>query len=95
MQPEKEYLSQYNINKYERPSVTTDIAAFMIRSEESDNYIIIPCRIIADGFHHHLNFIFVARLSVGEKIEGRFGKSEQVVVKHRCGGDGHHDVGIF
>ena len=38
MQPEKEYLSQYNINKYERPSVTTDIAAFMIRSEESDNY---------------------------------------------------------
>ncbi len=38
MQSEKEYLSQYNINKYERPSVTTDIAAFMIRSEESDNY---------------------------------------------------------
>ncbi|MBR4344474.1 MAG: NUDIX hydrolase [Lachnospiraceae bacterium] len=38
MQSEKEYLSNYNIKDYERPSVTTDIAAFMIRSEESDNY---------------------------------------------------------
>ena len=38
MQSEKEYLSQYNINDFERPSVTTDIAAFMIRSEETDNY---------------------------------------------------------
>lgn len=38
MQSEKEYLSQYNINDFERPSVTTDIAAFMIRSKETDNY---------------------------------------------------------
>ncbi|MCR5203880.1 MAG: NUDIX hydrolase [Lachnospiraceae bacterium] len=38
MQSEKQYLSQYNINDFERPSVTTDIAAFMIRSEETDNY---------------------------------------------------------
>ena len=38
MQSEKEYLSQYNIKDFERPSVTTDIAAFMIRSEETDNY---------------------------------------------------------
>lgn len=38
MQSEKEFLSQYNINEYERPSLTADIAAFMIRSFESDNY---------------------------------------------------------
>ena len=38
MQSEKEYLSNYDINKYERPSVATDIAAFMIRSEETENY---------------------------------------------------------
>ena len=38
MQSEKEFLSQYNIKDYERPSLTADIAAFMIRSEESDNY---------------------------------------------------------
>ncbi len=35
---EQEYLSKYDIGKYPRPSVTADIAAFMIRSEESDNY---------------------------------------------------------
>ncbi len=38
MQSEKEFLSQYNINDYERPSLTSDIVAFMIRSEKSDNY---------------------------------------------------------
>lgn len=38
MQSEKEFLSQYNIKDYDRPSLTTDIVAFMIRSEESDNY---------------------------------------------------------
>lgn len=38
IQSEKEYLSRYNINDYERPSITADIAAFTIRSEESDNY---------------------------------------------------------
>lgn len=38
MQSEKEFLSQYNINDYQRPSLTTDIVAFMIRSEESSNY---------------------------------------------------------
>ena len=37
-QSEKEFLSQYSISQYERPSLTADIAAFMIRSEESDNY---------------------------------------------------------
>ena len=38
MQSEKEFLSGYNIGDYERPSVTTDVVAFRIRSEESDNY---------------------------------------------------------
>ena len=38
MRSEKEFLSQYNINDYEHPSLTADIVAFMIRSEESDNY---------------------------------------------------------
>ena len=38
MQSEKEFLSQYDLSKYERPSLTADIVAFMIRWEESDNY---------------------------------------------------------
>ena len=38
MQTEKEFLSQYSISQYERPSLTADIAAFMVRSEENDNY---------------------------------------------------------
>ncbi len=38
MQSEKDFLEQYNIKNYERPSVTADVAAFMIRSEKSDNY---------------------------------------------------------
>ncbi|MBO4325576.1 MAG: NUDIX hydrolase [Lachnospiraceae bacterium] len=37
-QSEKDYLSQYDIGKYARPSVTADIVAFMIRSEENENY---------------------------------------------------------
>lgn len=35
---EQEFLKEYDLSKYDRPSVTADIAAFMIRSEESDNY---------------------------------------------------------
>lgn len=35
---EKEFLREYDLTKYDRPSVTADIAAFMIRSEESGNY---------------------------------------------------------
>ena len=34
MDTEKEFLSGYNINDYERPSVTADVAAFMISTEE-------------------------------------------------------------
>lgn len=42
MQTEKEFLSEYKLSDYERPSVTTDIAAFMIRTEKSSNYRHIP-----------------------------------------------------
>lgn len=35
---EQEFLKNYDITKYDRPSVTTDIAAFTIRNEESENY---------------------------------------------------------
>ncbi len=38
MQSEKEFLSEYRMDKYERPSVTADIVALMIRSTESENY---------------------------------------------------------
>ena len=38
MEAEKEFLKTYDIRDYERPSVTADIAAFRIRSEESGNY---------------------------------------------------------
>ena len=38
MQTEKEFLQQYDINDYERPSVTADVVAFTIRSEKSSNY---------------------------------------------------------
>lgn len=35
---EEEFLSNYNPDKYDRPSVTTDIVAFAIRSEDKDSY---------------------------------------------------------
>lgn len=38
MQSEKEFLEKYRIEDYERPSVTTDIAAFMIRQTEEESY---------------------------------------------------------
>ena len=38
MSDEKTFLQEYNIKEYERPSVTADVAAFMIRSEETENY---------------------------------------------------------
>ena len=34
MESEKEFLSNYNIKDYERPSLTTDVAAFMISTED-------------------------------------------------------------
>ena len=38
MQAEKDFLSNYNIEDYERPSVTADIVAFMIRTEEEESF---------------------------------------------------------
>lgn len=38
MNHEKEFLAGYRIEDYERPSVTADVAAFMIRTEDKKNY---------------------------------------------------------
>lgn len=38
MQTEEEFLSQYNINVYDRPSVTADVVAFGIRAGQEDTY---------------------------------------------------------
>ncbi|HPY84076.1 MAG TPA: NUDIX domain-containing protein [Ruminococcus flavefaciens] len=38
MDSEKEFLANYKQSDYERPSVTTDVAAFMISSEDKESY---------------------------------------------------------
>ncbi|SDB47041.1 NUDIX domain-containing protein [Ruminococcaceae bacterium FB2012] len=38
MDSEKEFLENYNLSDYERPSVTADVCAFMIRSEDKTDY---------------------------------------------------------
>lgn len=38
MDTEKEFLSEYRIEDYDRPSVTTDVAAFTIRTEDRTSY---------------------------------------------------------
>lgn len=38
MDNEKDFLADYNIKDYERPSVTADVAAFMISSDEKVSY---------------------------------------------------------
>lgn len=38
MDSEKEFLSGYDLSKYERPSVTADVAAFMISSGDKESY---------------------------------------------------------
>ncbi len=38
MQSEKEFLDEYRMDEYERPSVTSDIAVFRIRKENEENY---------------------------------------------------------
>ncbi len=38
MQTEQEFLASYDMSAYPRPSVATDIVAFMIRSEDTSNY---------------------------------------------------------
>lgn len=39
---EREYLQKYNINKYERPSLTSDIVAFTVKTQESKDYRKLP-----------------------------------------------------
>lgn len=38
MDTEKDFLSGYKLSDYERPSVTTDVCAFMIRPQEKESY---------------------------------------------------------
>ncbi len=38
MQSEKEFLKGYKLSDYERPSVTADVAAFMISPQDKENY---------------------------------------------------------
>lgn len=38
MESEKEFLSSYKLSDYERPSVTADVAAFMVSSEDKVSY---------------------------------------------------------
>lgn len=38
MDSEKEYLSNYDIGDYDRPSVTADVAAFMVSNEDKTGY---------------------------------------------------------
>ena len=38
MESEKEFLENYDLSKYDRPSVTTDVAAFMISSGDQESY---------------------------------------------------------
>ena len=38
LESEKEFLESYNLRKYDRPSVTTDVAAFMISSDDQESY---------------------------------------------------------
>ncbi|MBR6102339.1 MAG: NUDIX hydrolase [Ruminococcus sp.] len=38
MDSEKEFLAGYDLEKYERPSVTADVAAFMVSSEDRTSY---------------------------------------------------------
>lgn len=39
---EATFLAEYSIEKYDRPSVTTDIAAFSLRTEKSEKYRLSP-----------------------------------------------------
>ena len=38
MESEKEFLQSYQLSDYDRPSVTADVAAFMIRTEDKTSY---------------------------------------------------------
>ncbi|MBQ5849691.1 MAG: NUDIX hydrolase [Lachnospiraceae bacterium] len=60
MSSEEQYLSNYSIENYERPSVTTDIVAFAIRSEQEDTYRhnpknVLSLLLIKRGEHPFIN----------------------------------------
>ena len=38
MDSEKDFLANYDMSKYDRPSVTADVAAFMVSSEDRESY---------------------------------------------------------
>lgn len=38
MESEKEFLENYDMSRYDRPSVTADVAAFMVGAEDKTNY---------------------------------------------------------
>ena len=41
---EEDFLNDYNMEKYERPSLTSDIVAFTVKTQESDDYRKLPER---------------------------------------------------
>ena len=53
MLSEKEFLSQYHMEDYERPSVTADIVAFMIRTEEEESFRKEPRNRLGRGPYSH------------------------------------------
>lgn len=60
MSSEELFLSKYNIQDYDRPSVTTDIVAFAIRSEQEDTYRhnpknVLSVLLIRRGEHPFMN----------------------------------------
>lgn len=76
MNSEKEFLKEYNISDYERPSVTADIVVFKMRCEESDSFRKDPERalsllLIKRGGHPYKDHWALPGgfLSKGESIE--------------------------
>ncbi len=43
---EEQFLSTYNPNKYERPSVTVDMLIFTVTDEEKENYRKFPEKVL-------------------------------------------------
>ncbi len=45
-QTEEQFLAQYDINKYKRPSVTVDMLIFTVTEEDNDNYRLLPDKVL-------------------------------------------------
>ena len=54
MNSEFDYLNSYNLNDYERPSVTADIVVFTIRSKEPENFRKDPKNALSPVSYTHL-----------------------------------------